>query len=187
MIIPFPLTPKPNPSKLLRIVRRVRIRIQARANAAYPPGASAGDHHVVMDPAYVHITQASIAEHAAEYQLRAQGVHSIGDDSTTRAATDAPDRVLYDQPSDWDVVEAVKQVAAARGVAPAQVALAWLLHQPTAAAPIVGATKLAHSEDALGAVALKLEASELAALQAPYKPHPVRGMSGPTPQQMGRS
>lgn len=111
----------------------------------------------------------------------------LGDDSTTRSATDALDRVLYDQPSDWDVVEAVKQVAAARGVAPAQIALAWLLHQPTVAAPIIGATKLAHLEDALGAVALKLEASELAALQAPYKPHPVRGMSGPTPQQMGRS
>jgi len=111
----------------------------------------------------------------------------LGDDSTTRSATDALDQVLYDQPSDWDVVEAVKQVAAARGVAPAQIALAWLLHQPTVAAPIVGATKLSHLEDAIAAVSLKLEASELAALEAPYKPHPVRGMSGPTPQQMGRS
>ena len=81
----------------------------------------------------------------------------------------------------------MKNLAKTLGATPAQVALAWLLHQPTVAAPIIGATKLAHLEDALGAVALKLEAAELAALEAPYKPHPVRGMSGPTPQQMGRS
>lgn len=111
----------------------------------------------------------------------------LGDDSTARSASDGIDVGLYDQPSDWDVVEAVRQLAAARGVPPAQVALAWLLHQPVVTAPIVGVTKLGHLEDAIAAVSLKLEASELAALQAPYLPHPVRGLAGPTPQQMGRS
>src|SRR4030095_8575894 len=54
----------------------------------------------------------------------------LGDDSTSRSATDGLDRFLYDQPSDWDVVEAVRAVAKQRGVAPAQGALAWLCSRP---------------------------------------------------------
>ena len=111
----------------------------------------------------------------------------LGDESTARSASDGLDVTLYDQPSDWDVVEAVKTVAGARGVAPAQVALAWLLQRPAVAAPIIGATKLGHLEDAIAAVSLKLEASEIAALEAPYRPHPVRGLRGPSAEQMGRS
>lgn len=101
---------------------------------------------------------------------------ALGDASTARSESDGLDQILYDQPSDWDVVEAVKQVATARGVAPARVALAWLLHSPVVAAPIVGATKLTHLEDAIAATGFTLEESEIAALEAPYAPHPVKGL-----------
>jgi aryl-alcohol dehydrogenase-like predicted oxidoreductase len=104
---------------------------------------------------------------------------SLGDDSTTRSRSDGLDRILYDQPSDWDVVEAVRAVAKARGVEPAQVALAWLLSRPGVTAPIVGATKLAHLDSAVAAVALRLEDAEVAALEAPYRPHPVKGLAPP--------
>jgi 1-deoxyxylulose-5-phosphate synthase len=101
----------------------------------------------------------------------------LGDDSTPRSASDGLDRILYDQPSDLAVVEAVKKVAAARGVAPAQVALAWLLGNPVVAAPIVGATRLEHLDDAIAATEIALEPSEVEAIEAPYRPHPVRGLA----------
>ncbi|RKH01805.1 aldo/keto reductase [Corallococcus sp. CA053C] len=97
-------------------------------------------------------------------------------ESTTRAETDTLSPGLYNQPGDWDVVEALKQVAEARKAPPAQVALAWLLSKPVVTAPIIGATKLEHLEDAVKAVTLKLQPEELKALEAPYKPHAVRGM-----------
>ncbi|MBW2312580.1 MAG: aldo/keto reductase [Deltaproteobacteria bacterium] len=100
----------------------------------------------------------------------------LGDDSTTRSKSDGFDQVLYDQPSDWDVVAAVKQVAEARGAKPAQVALAWLMSRPGVTAPIVGATKLAHLEDAVSATEIELSDDEVAALEAPYRPHPVKGL-----------
>ena len=101
----------------------------------------------------------------------------LGDSSTTRSQSDGLDQVLYDQPSDWDVVEAVKAVAKRRGVTPAQVALAWLLSRPAVVAPIVGATRLAHLDDAVGALDLELSREEVAELEAPYRPHPVKGLS----------
>jgi aryl-alcohol dehydrogenase-like predicted oxidoreductase len=101
----------------------------------------------------------------------------LGDDSTARSATDGLDKFLYDQPSDWDVVEAVRAVAKQRGVAPAQVALAWLCSRPAVVAPILGATKPGHLEDGLSALELELEAEEIAALEAPYRPHPVKGIA----------
>ncbi|MFY2559496.1 aldo/keto reductase [Corallococcus terminator] len=102
---------------------------------------------------------------------------SLGDrDATPRAKTDAYAPVLYDQPGDWDVVEATRRVAEARNVAPAQVALAWLLSRPVVTAPIIGATKMEHLEDALRAVDLELRPEELQALEAPYQPHALRGM-----------
>jgi aryl-alcohol dehydrogenase-like predicted oxidoreductase len=101
----------------------------------------------------------------------------LGDDSTARSATDGLDQFLYDQPSDWDVVEAVRAAAKQRGVAPAQVALAWLCSRPAVVAPILGATKLSHLEDGLSALELELEAEEIAALEAPYRPHPVKGIA----------
>ncbi|MCY1034938.1 aldo/keto reductase, partial [Corallococcus sp. BB11-1] len=70
----------------------------------------------------------------------------------------------------------VKKVAEARKAPPAQVALAWLLSKPVVTAPIIGATKPEHLEDAVKAVTLKLAPEEIKALEAPYKPHEVRGM-----------
>jgi 1-deoxyxylulose-5-phosphate synthase len=101
---------------------------------------------------------------------------SMEDRSTTaRAGTDAHAVALYDHPSDWDVVEAVKQVATARGSTMAEVSLAWLLSKPVVTAPIVGATKLEHLEAAIRAVDVELTPEDVAALEKPYKPHEVRG------------
>jgi len=94
---------------------------------------------------------------------------------TTRSSTDAFTDYLYDQPTDFDVVDAVVEVAAARDVAPAQIALAWLLAKPGVAAPIVGATKKKHLKEALGAEELRLSDDEIGALEKPYVPHPVLG------------
>jgi aryl-alcohol dehydrogenase-like predicted oxidoreductase len=105
----------------------------------------------------------------------------LGDDSTPRSGSDGLDQILYDQPSDWDVVEAVKTVAAQRAVKPAQVALSWLLSRAAVTAPIVGATKLAHLEDAIAATDISLDDDEIAALEAPYLPHPVKGLAPPRP------
>ena len=72
-------------------------------------------------------------------------------------------------------MEATRKVAAARGVEMAEVALAWLLSRPVVTAPIVGATKLPHLETALRSLDLSLTDDEIAALEAPYRPHAVRG------------
>jgi aryl-alcohol dehydrogenase-like predicted oxidoreductase len=98
-----------------------------------------------------------------------------GERRTTRSETDAFADELYGRPEDFDVVERVAEVAAERGVAPAQVALAWLLHKPGVTAPIVGATRLGHLDDALAAAELALSDEEVARLEAPYRPHPVLG------------
>jgi len=95
--------------------------------------------------------------------------------ATKRAETDQYSSELYDQPSDWDVVEAVRRVAKAREVPPAEVALAWLLAKPAVVAPIVGATKLEHLDSAVRATELSLTEAEMKALEEPYRPHPVRG------------
>ena len=94
---------------------------------------------------------------------------------TTRSSTDAFTDYLYDQPTDFDVVDAANEVAAARGVPAAQVALAWLLQKPGVTAPIVGSTKKEHLEDALAAEALTLSDDEVERLEKPYVPHPVLG------------
>jgi aryl-alcohol dehydrogenase-like predicted oxidoreductase len=94
---------------------------------------------------------------------------------TTRSSTDPFTDYLYDQPTDFDVVEAAQAVAEARGVPTAQVGLAWLLSKPGVTAPIVGSTKLAHLEDALAAEQLTLSEDEVAALEKPYVAHPVLG------------
>jgi len=83
---------------------------------------------------------------------------------------------LYDQDSDWDVVVAVQAVAKERDLPAAQIALAWMLSKPFVTAPIIGATKLGHLEDAIAAVAIELSDEEIARLEAPYTPHPVKGM-----------
>ena len=95
--------------------------------------------------------------------------------ATVRAASDEYTRNLYDHPSDDAVIDAVKAVSAARGLPPAAVALAWLLSRPAVTAPIVGATKLEHLETALSALDVTLSEDEIGALEAPYRPHAVRG------------
>jgi aryl-alcohol dehydrogenase-like predicted oxidoreductase len=97
-----------------------------------------------------------------------------GEKSTTRANTDAFADYLYNE-GDFDVVDRVAEIAAERAVPPAQVAFAWLLHRPGVTAPIVGATKLGHLEDAVAAEQLELSADEMQRLEAPYVPHAVLG------------
>ncbi|HPG26298.1 MAG TPA: aldo/keto reductase [Myxococcota bacterium] len=95
---------------------------------------------------------------------------------TIRQQTDGISDYFYNEASDWDVVEAAQGVARGRGVPPAQVALAWVLSKPFVTAPILGATKLSHLEDAIAAVDLVLEDEEIARLEAPYRAHAVKGM-----------
>ena len=98
-----------------------------------------------------------------------------GERRTTRSGTDPFTDYLYSQPSDFDVVERVAEVAAERGVSPAQVALAWVIQRPGVTAPIVGSTKRHHLEDALAAEELTLSDEEVKALEELYVPHPVLG------------
>jgi len=96
---------------------------------------------------------------------------------TIRAKTDEYAHGMYYQPSDFEVAQRVGEVARARGVKNAQIALAWILQQPGVTAPIVGASKMQHLEDAVAALSIKLEESELKALAEPYQPHRVLGHS----------
>ncbi|HEX4132658.1 MAG TPA: aldo/keto reductase [Pirellulales bacterium] len=99
--------------------------------------------------------------------------------STERAATDEFGKTLYaaTEEADWRVVDRVVELAAARGVPQAQIALAWVLHKTVVTSPIVGATKPHHLDDAIAALAIKLSADELTKLEEPYVPHPVLGFT----------
>ncbi len=96
------------------------------------------------------------------------------DEDTERSATDAFGRTLYVE-SDRTVVDRVAEVAGELGVSRAQVALAWLLAKPVVTAPIVGATKVSHLEDAVAAVDVRLDDEVIARLEEPYTPHAVAG------------
>ena len=96
---------------------------------------------------------------------------------TVRSKTDEYAHGMYYQPSDFTVVDRVTEIAQARGVRNAQIALAWILHQPGVTSPIVGASKMQHLEDAVAALSIKLDAAELKALAEPYQPHRVLGHS----------
>jgi aryl-alcohol dehydrogenase-like predicted oxidoreductase len=98
-----------------------------------------------------------------------------GERLTTRAQTDSFGDSLYTPDVDFDVVDRATEVAEARGVSSAQVALAWLLAKPGITAPIVGASKLEHLRQALAATELTLEASEVERLEEPYVPHAISG------------
>jgi aryl-alcohol dehydrogenase-like predicted oxidoreductase len=98
-----------------------------------------------------------------------------GERLTTRANTDGFGDGLYKPEIDFDVVDRAVEVADARGVPSAQVALAWLLQRPGVTAPIVGATKLGHLEDALAAVELTLSPEEIERLEERYQPHAIAG------------
>ncbi len=98
-----------------------------------------------------------------------------GEQRTTRAESDHFAENMYGSPSGWEVIDRVVEVAGERGVLPAQIALAWLLHKPGVTAPIVGATKVEHLDDAIAAEQLSLSDEEIARLEEPYVPHPVLG------------
>jgi aryl-alcohol dehydrogenase-like predicted oxidoreductase len=97
-------------------------------------------------------------------------------EGTTRAGNDQYAVDLYDTPSDIDVITAVRKVAEEIGVQPAEVALAWLLSRPAVAAPIIGATKAGHLETAVAALDVKLTAEQVQVMEAPYRPHTIKGM-----------
>ena len=101
---------------------------------------------------------------------------SSGEQLTTRSRTDPFLDSLYRPELDVPIIDRVGEIAAQRGVPAAQVALAWLLHKPGVTAPIVGATKVEHVEDALAAEALSLSEDEIEQLEAVYVPHPVSGI-----------
>jgi len=99
------------------------------------------------------------------------------DETTARSETDEFGRTLYGGDGDRAVVDAVTEVANARGVPRAQVALAWLLAKPVVTAPIVGATKPHHIDDAVAAVDLELSDDEVRRLEEAYVPHGVVGFA----------
>ena len=101
------------------------------------------------------------------------------DDGSARLDTDEFGKGLYKNTADADrrVVERVAEIAAERGVPPAQIALAWVLQKSAVTAPIIGATKTAHLDDAVAALSIKLSIEEIQRLEAPYVPHAVVGFS----------
>jgi aryl-alcohol dehydrogenase-like predicted oxidoreductase len=96
--------------------------------------------------------------------------------ATVREETDTYGHGLYYSDADYDVADRVVEVAKARGAAPAQIALAWLLHKPGVTAPIVGATKLEQLDQAVDAMAIRLSEEDMRRLEAPYVPHRVLGI-----------
>jgi 1-deoxyxylulose-5-phosphate synthase len=100
-----------------------------------------------------------------------------GERLTTRAKTDAFGDSLYKPELDFEVIDRADEVASARGVPTGQMALAWLLQRPGVTAPIIGATRLEHLEDALAAERLSLSHDEVERLEEPYVPHAIAGHS----------
>jgi aryl-alcohol dehydrogenase-like predicted oxidoreductase len=100
---------------------------------------------------------------------------------TVRSRTDAFARDLYYAESDFDISERVSAVAEHRGLAPAQIALAWLLRQPGVVAPIVGTSRLEQLDQLAAAVDIELSDAECDRLEEPYAPHPVLGHGAPSP------
>ena len=99
-----------------------------------------------------------------------------GQRQTVRAGSDPLANAMYDD-ADFEVVDVVRALAGERALPPARIALAWLLGKPAVSAPIVGATKVRHLDDAIAAVDVTLSAEEVARLEAPYRPHPILGHS----------
>ena len=102
-----------------------------------------------------------------------------GKGETERAKTDGFADNLYYTDADFDVVDALTAVAKGRGEPNMQVALAWVLSKPAITAPIIGATKLSHLDDAVVALSIKLTAEDIAALEAPYKPRAINDHAPP--------
>jgi aryl-alcohol dehydrogenase (NADP+) len=94
---------------------------------------------------------------------------------TVRTRTDAYGKELYGETDSAEIIDRVIELATRRRLPPAQVALAWLLHQPGVTAPIIGATRIEHLDEAIGAVEVKLDREEIAYLEEPYRTQPIRG------------
>jgi aryl-alcohol dehydrogenase (NADP+) len=97
--------------------------------------------------------------------------------STVRARTDEFARDLYYQADDFAVAERVQEVAREHGRKPTQIALAWILSRAGMTAPIIGASKMEHLDDAVAALDVKLSEADVKKLEEPYRPHPVLGHS----------
>ena len=94
---------------------------------------------------------------------------------TARSKSDAFAHQLYYSESDWKVLDAVLSVADRRGKTPAQISLAWMLNKPEITAPIIGASKMPHLDQAIEALEITLSEEEMQELEAPYQPHPILG------------
>ncbi len=107
-----------------------------------------------------------------------------GTPMTKRAETDEFAHRTYFRENDFAVTAAVEQVAKQQGVTPTQIACAWILQAPGVTAPITGATKTQHLKEIFAAVDIKLSAEEVAAVEEPYRPHPILGHEQPKPAKM---
>jgi aryl-alcohol dehydrogenase-like predicted oxidoreductase len=95
---------------------------------------------------------------------------------TRRSETDNYANQLYHfDKTDFEIVDRAKKLADEHSATPVQIALAWMLHKPGVVAPIIGASKMHHLEDSIGAVEISLSEDEIAFLEEPYKPYPVMG------------
>jgi len=101
-----------------------------------------------------------------------------------RSQVDSFAKDMYYGEGDFEVADAVTEVAKKRGVLPAQVACAWVLQAPGVTAPIIGATKSQHLKDLIPAVDIQLSPEEIAALEKPYRPHSILGHAQPKPKDM---
>jgi aryl-alcohol dehydrogenase-like predicted oxidoreductase len=106
---------------------------------------------------------------------RRKGAAQFLDGDTSRAKTDSIAQGLYTSDNDYAVADRCAEVAARRGLPPAQVALAWLLHKPVVTAPIIGATKLEQLDQAVAALSVRLDDEELRRLEEVYEPHRIAG------------
>lgn len=104
------------------------------------------------------------------------GKRSKERNETERAKTDAFGKSLYTREDDFAIADLVTNLGEARGIPPTQIALAWLLSKPVITAPIIGASKPGHLEDAVGALNVTLTSDEIKQLEDAYQPHPVAGI-----------
>jgi len=107
-----------------------------------------------------------------------------GQGPTKRAQTDQMQKDMYFHDNDFEIAAAAQQVAKAHGVTPTQIGFAWILQAPGITAPIIGATKTHHLKQIFDAVEIKLTAEEIAALEKPYRPHPIIGHEQPRAAKM---
>jgi len=98
-------------------------------------------------------------------------------DQTIRAQTDDYAKSMYYRENDYKTLDRVLELAKRRGVTPAQVSMAWMLHKPGITAPIIGASKMSHLEEAVQSLEIELSSEEMSFLEEPYQPHPVLGHS----------